>query len=102
MCLDEIKGTADQSDSTDSEHSQRGADIEDLRKYGDRAASQGYVPPPDVVAQVGGVTSKVAGGVTRKVVVGVTSKVAGEVCSEVIDRRVVGEMCSPSGIPQIK
>ena len=44
--LGELKGAADQSDSSDSEgDSQRGADIEDLGKYGNRAASQGHIPP---------------------------------------------------------
>ena len=44
--LGELKWAADHSDSKDSEeNSQRGADIEDLRKYGDRAASQRHLPP---------------------------------------------------------
>ena len=74
--LGELNGAADRSDSTDSEEdSQRGADIEDLQKYGDRAASQGHVPS-DVVVQVGGVTSNVAEDVSGKVAEGATSTVA--------------------------
>ena len=61
-----LKGAADQSDSSESEgHSQRGANIEDLGKYGDRAARQGHVPP-NVVVQVGGETSNVAESVTSE------------------------------------
>ena len=43
VLLGELKGAADRSDSKDSEEdSQRRADIEDLRKYGDRVVS--HVP----------------------------------------------------------
>ena len=83
--LGELKGAADRSDSTDSEEdSQRGADIEDMRKYGDRASSQGHVPP-DVVVQVGDVTSKVVQGATSKMAEDVSSKVAEGSTSTVAD-----------------
>ena len=83
--LGELKGVAGQIDSMDNEEvSQRRADINDLRKYGDRAASHGHFPP-DVVAQVGGETSNVVGGVTSKVAEDVTSNVAGGVRSNMAD-----------------
>ena len=83
--LGEIKGASDLSDSTDTkEDSQRGADIEDQGKYGDRAASQGHVPP-DVVVQVGGVTNNMAEDVTSNVAEGATSAVADGISSMMAD-----------------
>ena len=87
--LGELNGAGARSDSTDCEEdSERGADIEDLQMYGDRAASQGHITSA-IVVQVGGVSSKVAEGASSMVDEGATSKMA-----ESVSRKVAEDVTS--------